>query len=652
MYKRGTKGLATALSLTMVLSPIMPVAQAYAEETTVTASEDAIEVVEGSDATPATDPASDNGTEATADDQQHADDQQPADDQQGADEVPENEKWMTPFEKKCDAPKGDPRDDFAAHNATQDTYFSSLEEAVANANEGDTIQVNKDQERDCPLEIEKKITLDLAGHRMTNVDLDRDYEKFGCSGPCSIYVAPEGDLTIEDGSESQKGAVYNTSDFEASPVVTNEGSLTIKGGTFHTDSSQAIKHRGYNLVIDGGAFTGKSHAVLAKGLTSADVTQATTINGGTFKAIGGHSVEQWEKGTFIINGGSFSDSSGNAANIARADDKVLTRADGEEYHTLKTLTDVYDFSGMKYKPWTILRGQLVMCIDIENLPEGTSAGDYTVKYWMGDDETRAQTKHLWEAEDGKNLELLDCPAMRMVDQIHMRVYCKNCSQPIKSLDWSARDYFVALHNDRRQSKEMRHLAAAVLQYGSATQRYYVYRTDELADEGIDEPMACESIPECFAKREYGRTEVASGIAPTIEFEESPDLVFHIHSENGFRSGTTVIRVDNTLVRYNGWTFDPDTQVYYIIEPAGEGNFNLRIRNIRPQLLDHTFKVRIGSQRAFDTTDNPSVKFGQTPYLTIECSALSYAYEKQNEYGYEDVSRALYNYNLAAKQVSK
>lgn len=429
MYKRGTKGLAAALSLTMVLSPVMPVAQAYAEEATAAASEDAIEVVEGGAANDAIDPAADNGAEATpANDQQPVDNQQPADDQQPAD--------------------------------------------------------------------------------------------------------------------------------------TNDGAISDK------------------------------------------------------------------------------DNDENAA-----------RTEGEENPTSQENADTYDFSQMKFKPWMILKGEFVMCIDIENLPEGTSPEDYTVKYWLGDDETRASTKNLAD-EDGKSLELLDCPAMRMVEQVHMRVYCKNVDKPIKSLDWSARDYFLALHKDRRQSKEMRHLAAAVLQYGSAAQRYYVYRTDDLADAGINEPMACEPIPENFKRIEYGRTEVASGITPSISFEESPDLVFHIHSENRFSAATMVIRVDDTLVTYNRWNYDPDTKVFYVIEPIDENNFNLRIANIRPQLLDHTFKIRIGSQRAFDTTDNPSVKFGQTPYLTIEYSPLSYAYEKQNEYGYEDICHAFYNYNLAAKQVSK
>ena len=278
MNYKGAKGCATVLALSMALSPLTPTVQAYAEEASAEAPQDAIEVVadgaagDAADttvATDATDLVSVSGAEGIVDTKKVIDN--PIDD----------EGMQAPIENEDDEDTsiGACRDNHAVHNVTQDTYSSTLEEAVEKAQKGDTLQLNRDEVLDRPVMIKnKECTLDLAGHKITYTGCGVDYAHFEWIRPCAIGIDTSGALTIEDSSESQTGSIYNTSGDSKDAVVTSDGSLTIKGCTFYTDTSMAINQYGNYLKIDGGTFHGSTAAVCAE----PGHRMVTVSNDGTF----------------------------------------------------------------------------------------------------------------------------------------------------------------------------------------------------------------------------------------------------------------------------------------------------------------------------------------------------------------------------------
>ena len=160
--------------------------------------------------------------------------------------------------------------------------FATLEKAIAEAKDGDTVTLLKDVTED--VTISKGITLDLGGKTLTNTN----------AGEATVTIAKGATATVKNGSIIGGTSYYNiqnngTATFEdviasgnnAASMIDNFGTLTIKSGTY-TGGLDTVKNEpGATLTINGGDFTLNKGS--NKGFTGVVFNYGDlTITGGTF----------------------------------------------------------------------------------------------------------------------------------------------------------------------------------------------------------------------------------------------------------------------------------------------------------------------------------------------------------------------------------
>ncbi|GEM_PF-5029920 len=134
------------------------------------------------------------------------------------------------------------------------TTFSTLNEAIAAANENDNIVVLRDSDLKDVADISKKISIDLNGYVLS-----------GTGSTSQIFkIVENGKLTIDDSSVAKTGKIsaYNTS---PTLIKIDSGELVVNGGNF---TVQVDSYVSYSHVIN--CLQGK-----------------TTLNGGNFSVLKG-----------------------------------------------------------------------------------------------------------------------------------------------------------------------------------------------------------------------------------------------------------------------------------------------------------------------------------------------------------------------------
>lgn len=194
-----------------------------------------------------------------------------------------------------------------------DTYYNTLAEAVAAAKDGDTITLLKDVAADVVIPAGKTITLDLGGHKLTNVETNvKEQQKH--------TIVNNGTLTI-----TGTGTVDNVTNGKAALV--NYGTATLNGGNFtrSKENPENNKNNGggnsyYTILNDKGATMTINEGVTVSnvghfssmicncGDANPDAVSTMTINGGTFSG-GINTVKNDGNGVLTINGGDFSNTS-------------------------------------------------------------------------------------------------------------------------------------------------------------------------------------------------------------------------------------------------------------------------------------------------------------------------------------------------------
>ena len=145
---------------------------------------------------------------------------------------------------------------------------------------GVTINLTNDIIGDIRIPSGQTVTINLNGHSIT-------------SNNNSPLIVNEGNLTIKGtGNVSKSG--------ENCYVVDNEGTMTIENGTFtNTSISASLVHNNGTMTINNGTFTNGIIAV------KNEDNHSITINGGKFTATtsGGSALQNW--GIATVNGGTF-----------------------------------------------------------------------------------------------------------------------------------------------------------------------------------------------------------------------------------------------------------------------------------------------------------------------------------------------------------
>ena len=133
--------------------------------------------------------------------------------------------------------------------AIGNTHYDTLQEAITAASPGQTIKLCNDIDPSQPIEVSKTLTLDLAGHKISNTSpIWDDSEKHWSL----IRVANEGNLTLTGNGilEALQDDCY------AVDLYDTDSNCTIEDGTFIGNVHAVYVFAG-NLTVNGGTFSVK-----------------------------------------------------------------------------------------------------------------------------------------------------------------------------------------------------------------------------------------------------------------------------------------------------------------------------------------------------------------------------------------------------------
>lgn len=221
--------------------------------------------------------------------------------------------------------------------------YSTLADAVAAANNGDTVTLLTDTAEDITIAQDKDITLDLNGKKLTNVASHTIFNKGTLTingnngtvdnvtnGTAAVYNDVTGKVTINGGSYTRSAEASkdeNNSGGNSWYVIHNYGIMNINKGTFkfsdtNVGAFSSLIHNGW---YDGSKNTAQKNAVM-------------TINGGDFtQGTGGKiTVKNDDYGELSITGGVFTQPQNNyycifSYNIAKISGGTINGYVGNAY---------------------------------------------------------------------------------------------------------------------------------------------------------------------------------------------------------------------------------------------------------------------------------------------------------------------------------
>ena len=196
--------------------------------------------------------------------------------------------------------------------AIDDVQYATLADAVAAANNGDTVTLLTNTAEDITIAQDKDITLNLNGKKLTNVASHTIFNKGTLTingnngtvdnvtnGTAAVYNDVTGNVTINGGSYTRSAEASkdeNNSGGNSWYVIHNYGIMNINKGTFkfsdtNVGAFSSLIHNGW---YDGSKNTAQKNAVM-------------TINGGDFtQGTGGKiTVKNDDYGELSITGGVF-----------------------------------------------------------------------------------------------------------------------------------------------------------------------------------------------------------------------------------------------------------------------------------------------------------------------------------------------------------
>lgn len=227
--------------------------------------------------------------------------------------------------------------------AIDDVQYATLANAVAAANNGDTVTLLTDTDEDITIAQDKDIILDLNGKKLTNVASHTIFNKGTLTingnngtvdnvtnGTAAVYNDVTGKVTINGGSYTRSAEASkdeNNSGGNSWYVIHNYGIMNINKGTFkfsdtNVGAFSSLIHNGW---YDGSQNTAQKNAVM-------------TINGGDFtQGTGGKiTVKNDDYGELEIKGGVFTQPQNNyycifSYNIAKISGGTINGYVGNAY---------------------------------------------------------------------------------------------------------------------------------------------------------------------------------------------------------------------------------------------------------------------------------------------------------------------------------
>ena len=235
------------------------------------------------------------------------------------------------------------------------TDLQSLENAIKNAADGDTITVTGDIKNAKPLTIKADVTFNGTG--------SIEFEGDGFNLVAASVIVENGNFSApNDTDKNQLFELTNPSNSETS--ATESSDLTINGGKFlgaiHTNTGYSMDDK-HNLVINGGEFTQSNGYLL-------DLTQGkaqTEVNGGIFYGAeegGKDMVFIWDSNAVVhINAGEFYAKSGSIIGFCNSNEVTIGKPDGTGPKMVQSSSAymMYIAKDCNDTPRTILGGEFI-----------------------------------------------------------------------------------------------------------------------------------------------------------------------------------------------------------------------------------------------------------------------------------------------------
>ena len=218
-------------------------------------------------------------------------------------------------------------------NIGSDSY-NTLEEAIASADKGDELTLNKNISLSKGISLlNKEIILNLNGYTID----------FGLGIDPAIRISADSKLTVYDSSILKTGSITNKTSY--SDIFRNHGHLTINSGTFGSitnnnyvvfmeNGSSVTEINGGTIngyIYSNGSYSGQTLTVnggtFNMNLYLASRNTVNTINGGTFTPINSESAIEIDAGNLTINGGTFINNVDTSTNA-----NATTNTSGSGFH--------------------------------------------------------------------------------------------------------------------------------------------------------------------------------------------------------------------------------------------------------------------------------------------------------------------------------
>ena len=186
-----------------------------------------------------------------------------------------------------------------------DTYYKTLPEAVAAAQNGETVTLLEDVTENVTIPTDKTITLDLNGKTLS-----------GGKNNDKAALLNEGTVTIKDSSAAKTGTIKREDDADKTGtsyyVIKNLGTMTIEQANVNNNS-------GYKKTNSAGYMAGSS--LICNGDREDDKETTLTLNDGVFEQQNFLAVKNGAMGILNVNGGKFTSKHSAIQNWYKADIK-------------------------------------------------------------------------------------------------------------------------------------------------------------------------------------------------------------------------------------------------------------------------------------------------------------------------------------------
>jgi hypothetical protein len=214
----------------------------------------------------------------------------------------------------------------------------------------------------------------------------------------------------------------------------------------------------------------------------------------------------------------------------------------------------------------------------------------------------------------------------MGDKVRIVVY-DPYGKKIKDRDFCIKDYCDAYKNGTGKLAE---LCNATLIYGAVAQSVFNYNTDAPVATGYD--LTDVTIPADYAGESEGDySSCVQKLTTSLVLRDYTELNFYITPKSGQNVKVLAVSGENET------EITQSTEGNITLTELADGRLRLTVAGISAKDLDKTYTFKIGDGTELNTR-------------TIIYSPLSYAYTAQNSTTMGNISKALYQYHVAAKAV--